>query len=198
MFGRVVLFVVVALGGLAPGGVSAGARCACDDLTDPDLFEQATYVFEARAIAPVELVIPDGSRPADGWSFVVTGVAKGQVGPEQLVAVPDDDCAPVFDREATYLIFADDRRADLPAAVVYTDVCAGTRLATEPFDGDISFRTPEPIPIDTDAFPVVADPLEQRAIGDKLTTRAVIAFVVIIGGTAALAAWLWRTRPSRP
>ena len=194
------LLVVTLLGAGVFGPVAAtaqGTGCSCEVVGDTDAFEQATHVFRARAIAPVELVIPEGSDPADGWSFVVTGVAKGQISPEQLVAVPPDSdrCAVTFEREVEYLLFATDDRADLPAAVVSVGPCSGSRPVTAPFDGSLVFAAPRPIPVDPDSFPVVADPLEQRAKGDVLTARALIGIVAIIGITTTAAIWLWRTRP---
>jgi len=194
------LVVVVALS--APAAATAQeSSCTCaGPRSDAEAFEQAVYVFTARAVAPVELAIPDGSRPADGWSFVVTGVAKGRVGPEQLVAVPpeSDGCSMHFERDREYLVFATDARSDLPAAVVAVDPCGGTRAASVPFDGELSFREARPIPIDTDAFPVVDDPLAVRREGDRLTLRAAVIFALIIGGTTGVAVWLWRTRTDTP
>jgi len=188
------MVALYALGAASP--LLAQDRCAPPDNL-AEAVAEADYVFTARAIAPVELVIPDGSRPADGWSFVATGVAKGQVPPEQLVAVPpaDDACAVLFERETDYLVLATDERADLPAAVVYVDTATGTRPLSEAGEIDLTFVEPQPIPVDPDSFPVIEDPLARRASGDVLTARAGLVMALIVSVTAGLAVWLWRTRP---
>lgn len=191
------LIAILLLAMVSAPTAAQARQCTCGPLSDAQAVEQADYVFTARVIAPVELLIPDGSAPADGWSFVVTGVAKGQVPPEQLVAVPtaSDECSIDFDRETEYVVFATDERADLPAAVVAVDACGGTRPSSEPVGVDLVFAEAQPIVVDPDSFPVVADPLEQRAEGDVLTRRAVVVVGGIIGATALAAWWLWRTRP---
>lgn len=182
---------------LGPAGpLAAQDRCAPPDSL-ADAVARADAVFTARAIAPVELVIPEGSQPADGWSFVVTGVAKGQVPPEQLVAVPPegDVCAVTFEREREYLVFATDDRSDLPAAVVHVDAASGTLPLSEAADAALTFADPQPLPVDPESFPEVEDPLAQRAAGDVLTIRTIVVITAIVTVTGGLGIWLWRTRP---
>ena len=164
--------------------------------TDAEAFDRADHVFTGVAIARVRLLIPEGSAPADGWSFVITGVAKGTVPPEQLVAVPPADaaCSIDFERDVEYLLFAADGRSDLVADTVATDGCSGNRRADQPFDGVLTFSRPEVIPIDPGSFPADIDPLAQRAEGDRLTPRAVAGFVVIIAASGGGAWWVWRGR----
>lgn len=181
---------------LHAGPVSAQPACTPPASLDAAI-AAADHAFVARAIAPVELVIPDGSEPADGWSFVVSGVAKGQVPPEQLVAVPpsEDGCTLSFERDAEYLVLATDERSDLPAAVVFVDAASGTVPLAEAGELELELAEPRPITVDTESFPVIEDPLAQRAAGDVLTARTVVVFALIVSVTAGLGAWLWRTRP---
>lgn len=191
------LTLVLAVLGVLPAGVATAQTqaCGCDAPSDDEAFDRAVHVFEARAVGEVELVIPEGSEPADGWSMVVTGVAKGEVPIEQLVAVPpsSDACPGDFEVGGEYLVFADESRDDLPAAVVAVAACSGTRAASEPFAGDLTFREP-PARLGDGDVPV-DNPFGAKAEGDRLTMRALIGFTAIISATTALAVWLWRTRP---